>query len=79
MARTPIASTTLLSVGYDPATLVLQLEFRSGELYHYHAVPAHLHRQLMAAESKGRFFNFHIRDHFSHVHLPRALTDRKTI
>ncbi len=40
MDRTSVQSTTLASVGYDVGTHVLELEFRSGEIYRYAAVPS---------------------------------------
>ena len=72
MHREPVESSTLASVGYDATVLVLELEFRSGEVYQYLGAPHHLHRQLMEAESKGRFFNQKIRDRFPYFHKPRT-------
>ncbi len=66
MDRTSVQSTTLASVGYDVGTHVLELEFRSGEIYRYAAVPSAIHRALLSAESKGQFFNQKIRNCFSH-------------
>jgi hypothetical protein len=62
--RIPLVSTTLASAAYDPTTCLLELEFRSGALYRYFSVPAFLYRDLLAADSKGRFFNRFIRDRF---------------
>lgn len=64
MDRTPLTSTTLASAAYDTTTCLLELEFRSGALYRYFSVPASLYRDLLAADSKGRFFNRFIRDCF---------------
>lgn len=33
MVRTPVASSALASVGYDPSTQTLEVEFRSGRVY----------------------------------------------
>jgi hypothetical protein len=71
MQREPVDSSTLASVGYDETQFLLELEFRSGELYQYFGPPNHIHRELMTAESKGRFFNQQIHDHFPYVR-PRA-------
>ena len=67
MDRTPLDSTTLSSAGYDASTRVLELEFRHGALYRYLSVPASLYRDLLAADSKGRFFNRFIRDCFPYT------------
>ena len=72
MQREPVESSTLASVGYDETQVLLELEFRSGELYRYFGPPHNIHRELMTAESKGRFFNQNIRDRFPYVRLPRA-------
>jgi len=45
---------------------VLTVRFRSGKVYNYIGVPAPLYQQLLAAESKGSFFNTHIRDAYPH-------------
>ena len=71
MQREPVDSSTFASVGYDTIALLLELEFRSGEVYQYLGTPHSIHRELMAAESKGRFFNQNIRDRFPHIHLLR--------
>ena len=62
MRRRPVASEALSSVGW--ADGVLELEFTSGELYRYLEVPELVFRQLLRAESKGRFFQERIRDRY---------------
>ncbi|MCW3494549.1 KTSC domain-containing protein [Microbacterium sp. SSM24] len=62
MKRRPLASGAIASAGYDPALAVLELEFTSGEVYQYYAVPPSVHRALLQAESAGRFFRDSIRD-----------------
>lgn len=64
MKRERVASSVLRSVGYDPATAELELEFTSGDVYRYYAVPARVHRELCAAESPGAYFNRHINDRY---------------
>jgi hypothetical protein len=64
MHPTPIDSNTLAFVSYDLGQRVLDLEFRRGAVYRYFDVPPSIHDALLAADSKGRFFNRHIRNHF---------------
>ena len=59
-----VESTTLLTVSYDEAQALLQPEFCSGAVYQYFRVPAEVHQSLLAAPSKGRYFNQAIRGHF---------------
>jgi len=67
MRRVPVESSSLHSVGYDNE--VLEVRFHSGGVYRYFEVPAQLFHQLLAAESKGRFFNHHIRDNYGCICL----------
>jgi hypothetical protein len=64
MKRTPIDSSMLASVGYDPAERLLELEFTSGSVYRYADVPESVHRELLAAESKGGYFLDAIQDQY---------------
>jgi hypothetical protein len=64
MIRTPVRSSTLVSVGYDSEKQVLEIEFRRNAVYQYLAVPPGVHSQLMAAPSKGSFFDQRIREKF---------------
>jgi hypothetical protein len=59
-----VDSTTLLTVSYDEAQAVLQLDFCSRAVYQYFSVPAEVHQSLLAAPSKGRYFNQAIRGRF---------------
>lgn len=69
----PVVSTTLATVGYDATGQVLWLEFRSHAVYCYFGVPAAVHRALLAADSKGTYFNRHIQRRFPYQRVP---TDR---
>lgn len=62
MQREWVQSSHLATVGYDPATLVLEIRFRDGTAYRYFQVPATVHRHLMSAPSKGRYFAHAVRD-----------------
>jgi hypothetical protein len=53
--RRPLRSKALVSAGYDEATLELELEFRSGHVYRYAAVPATVYAWLQRIENKGGF------------------------
>jgi hypothetical protein len=62
MQRTPVKSSQIASVGYDPEKQVLEIEFRhGGTIYHYFEVPPEKHAALMAADSIGKHFHGHIR------------------
>lgn len=73
MKITPVESSTLASVGYDESSDLLQLEFRSCAVYRYFAVPAAVHKALLAATSKGRYFNQAIRSQYRFVRVGRPV------
>ncbi|MBQ9344735.1 MAG: KTSC domain-containing protein [Kiritimatiellae bacterium] len=58
-------STLIGQLAYDPATstLYVQMTF-STDWYGYAGVPAEEYAAFLAAESKGAFFNTHIRNHY---------------
>lgn len=49
------------SVGYDPASQILEIEFKNG-VYQYSDVPLEVHEALMKAASLGRYFIQNIKD-----------------
>jgi hypothetical protein len=60
----PVESTSLAAVAYDDRGAELQLDFRDGTRYAYSGVSPELFRELLGANSKGSFFNRHIRGRF---------------
>ena len=69
MNRTPVTSSNLASVGYDPNSLTLEVEFKNGSVYQYFDVPDHTFQGLMRASSKGTFFNAHIKYSYRYAKL----------
>lgn len=61
MERVPVQSSNLSSVGYDPDTLTLEVEFQHGGVYQYFGVPGHVYEGLIGAASKGSFFHQNIK------------------
>lgn len=62
MRREPVSSSNLHSVGYDPPSATLEIEFNSGGVYQYSGVPAHVHDSLLRSGSPGGYFASQIRD-----------------
>ena len=69
----PVAvnSSLLAKVSYDAGQSVLQLWFCDGAIYRYFGVPAAINDALLAAESKGAYFNRAIRDCFRYALVRR--------
>ncbi len=64
MNRVSVESSVLASVLYLPGRRLLEIEFHSGLFYQYFDVPQHSYSELLKAESKGAYFNAHIRNRF---------------
>jgi hypothetical protein len=64
MRRDPVASSNIISVGYDPGSETLEVEFQNGFIYQYYNVPQGIYDAFIAAPSKGQFLAYQIRDRF---------------
>jgi hypothetical protein len=80
MQRQKVQSNLIFSVGYDPATKTLEVEFlrklkdNSRSIYRYHDVPPGKWEAMQAATSRGSYFLVHIKPNFksTRVEEPRA-------
>ena len=63
MNRESVSSSLLTSVGYDPDEQLLEVELQDGKIYQYRDIPEETYHGLRDADSLGRYFNHHIRDH----------------
>lgn len=59
-----VESRLLAGMAYHQDQTILQLEFRDGAVYQYFKVPRQTYQDLLQAESKGAYFNRHIRNFF---------------
>jgi hypothetical protein len=62
MIRDQIASTSVISAGYDETSQTLEVEFSGGSVYQYYNVSAALYEQFSQAGSKGQFLNTYIKN-----------------
>jgi len=58
---TRVRSASVVAVGYDEGRHELAVRFVSGDTYVYAMVPTSVYRELLAAESVGRFLNSRIK------------------
>lgn len=70
-----VESTALATVGYDQARELLQVGFAGRAIYHYFGVSAAVHQGLLAASSKGCYFNQAIRGRFPFCLIPELHAD----
>lgn len=66
MDRTPVQSEDLASVGYCQSSRTLEVEFKSGGVYHYLEVPAGIFEGLMEAPSKGKYLASRVKGTYSY-------------
>jgi hypothetical protein len=64
MNRVSVRSSSIQSVGYDPETRSLEVQFHSGGVYQYSGVPEAAYQTFVQAASTGSYSNEHIKDRF---------------
>ena len=69
MERIPVVSSNIASIGYDPESLILEVEFLNGSVYQYFDVPQQVYIDFINAESKGRFLWQYIRDVYEYTRI----------
>jgi hypothetical protein len=69
MERKHVASSVIRSLGYEPASRALDVEFHTGRIYQYHRVPAREFHALTTAPSIGSYFNRHIRERYPAIEI----------
>lgn len=67
-----VESSMIHAVGYDSKTHVLEVVFNSGRTYCYEGVPRKIYKELLAAESKGRYMRDEIIDVYPDYPLSRG-------
>ena len=55
MERESVSSSNIASIGYEENSETLEIEFLNGGLYQYFDVPMSVYKELMAADSHGKF------------------------
>ena len=67
MNMIPVDSSNLEAVGYESGTLYIS--FHHGGTYCYYDVPEYIYRDLMQADSHGKYFHANIRNVYRHQRL----------
>lgn len=62
-------SSTVRRVKYDEVSKSMRVEFHNGREYEYEDVPFDTYKDLIHAESVGKFFNASVRNAFSFTEL----------
>lgn len=69
MDRHRVESTSVVSVGYDPNSHLLDIEYQGGRVYRYDSVPHAAYRLLLQARSIGQYVNDVIKPRFRATRL----------
>jgi KTSC domain len=67
-----VQSKMLTAVAYNLGWQQLYLKFRSGEIYCYRGVPVEQYQDLLAADSKGKYFRVRILNRYPHQRIHSA-------
>jgi hypothetical protein len=60
------------AAAYEESRQILYLRFRcSGAVYRYFEFPTANYQAFLVAESRGRYFRFHIRDHYRYERMAK--------
>ncbi|MDP9187029.1 MAG: KTSC domain-containing protein [Verrucomicrobiota bacterium] len=71
--RASVASKGIASIGYSKRLHILEIEFVNGAVYRYLQVAPSVHRDLMAADSKARYYDANIKGNYPSVRVrPRV-------
>ena len=64
MERQPIASSNIISAGYDSSEQILEIEFKGGVVWQYTHFPENMWYEFLGAPSQGKYFASQIRPRF---------------
>ncbi len=71
--RDRVASNVIASIGYSRRRHILEIEFVNGAVYRYLEVSPSVYRDIMAADSKTRYYVTNIKGNYQSVRVrPRA-------
>jgi len=66
MKRTKVKSSNIASIGYEIESKILEIEFNKGTLYEYYNVPEEEYKNIMNANSYGKYYIAKIKDNYSY-------------
>ena len=69
MDRIKVESTNIKSIGYNEVKVILEIEFLNGSIYNYFKVKPKTFKEIMKAESKGKYFHKNIREKYEYLRV----------
>jgi hypothetical protein len=64
--RSPVASSSIRSIGYDEESEELEVEFQSGGVYRYADVSQETYEEFLGARSHGSYFHENLRGQYDY-------------
>ncbi|MFC4451660.1 KTSC domain-containing protein [Halorussus aquaticus] len=64
--RSPVASSSIRSIGYDDEDETLEIEFQSGGVYRYDDVSRETYESFLGARSHGTYFHENVRGQYDY-------------
>jgi hypothetical protein len=61
MKREAVESSNMAEIGYDPKKTLLEVLFHNGAIYQYHPFTEEQHKEMLAADSIGKWFWANVR------------------
>jgi hypothetical protein len=74
LPRESVASKGIASIGYSKRRHILEIQFVNGAVYRYLQVAPSVHRDLMAADSKARYYDANIKGNYPSVRVRPRVT-----
>ncbi len=59
-----VNSTAIVAIGYDEQNMRMKITFKQGDTYDFCRVPKYIFEGLYRAQSKGTYYNLHIKDKY---------------
>lgn len=72
MQRLPVESSDIISIGYNAAERVLEIEFKENRVYQYFDVEPEVYQGFMRAESYGEYFYARINKYYRYQRIDNS-------
>ena len=74
--RERVISNAIALIGYSKRRHIVEIEFVNGAVYRYLEVAPSVYRELMAADSKARYYDTHIKGNYPSVRVRPRVTQQ---
>ncbi|WP_242243274.1 KTSC domain-containing protein [Bacillus cereus group sp. BfR-BA-01309] len=68
MKLSPVISKSIVAVGYNPFSMILRIQLKSG-MYDFFNVPQNIYTGLLSAQSKTNYHNTYIKNSYRYTKI----------